>query len=680
MKGIIRRTVCGLLLLMSIATMNVSAKTVALVGDANGDGVVDIADGVSIVNYITGKPCSPFHADRADVDGDGVIDIADAVGIINIVIGKAEVRELAIDTLRIEYQEKSIHIDGIYDERRIKTKVQKKTGLKVTSKGKHPFVCMVEGSCPNGSLTIEADTIFTLVLNNLRLTSQQSAAINFTKKQNVEVELAKGSQNVLSDASTRDENDDVNACFYSKGSLTFTGKGSLSVTGNYRHGIASSKNIGVENGRVVIENVVKNGIHCDKFTLKEGQIELHLQNDASKGIKAKEDLKIKGGAIEGEATGGIAIEDGDISYCAFLKSDGGMSISDGSITLTHSGEGGRCISVDDNMEMTGGTLTMECTGDGGNYTNEAGESDYYTPKCITADNTLSVKGGNITCVSTGLGGKGIVAGQYLSIGSETSKENSPTISVETKGECIINSVDEDQRFGCPKGIKCDSVLVIYDGDITVTTAGMGGEGVECNGKMYVKGGSLQCFTFDDGINVGKSIEISGGKVYCNSVDNDGIDSNGSITISGGIVASVNQMKPNESFDAEEGQLFFTGGTVFGIGSGPVNPVKAALPTYSTPYNTSDEGPRSIGLILTDGKYVYVQKGDKVVMALRNDNRAFRSFVTIMSPSFTNGEQFVISEGDCLADPQQTLFGERLIFGCTPVQPFQIVDIQVQIIQ
>ena len=105
LKGIIRRTVCGLLLLMGISTMNVSAKTVALVGDANGDGVVDIADGFTIVNYITGKPCSPFHADRADVDGDGVIDIADAVCIINIVIGKAEVRELTFYLCMLESEQ-----------------------------------------------------------------------------------------------------------------------------------------------------------------------------------------------------------------------------------------------------------------------------------------------------------------------------------------------------------------------------------------------------------------------------------------------------------------------------------------------------------------------------------------------------------------------------------------------
>ena len=57
-------------------------------GDTNGDGVVDIADAVNIVNYIVGKPTSVFINATAEVNGDGVIDIADAVRIVNLIVGK----------------------------------------------------------------------------------------------------------------------------------------------------------------------------------------------------------------------------------------------------------------------------------------------------------------------------------------------------------------------------------------------------------------------------------------------------------------------------------------------------------------------------------------------------------------------------------------------------------------
>ena len=57
-------------------------------GDVNGDGDVDIADAVCIVNHIVGKPNSVFVEAAADVNNDGDIDIADAVRIVNYVVGK----------------------------------------------------------------------------------------------------------------------------------------------------------------------------------------------------------------------------------------------------------------------------------------------------------------------------------------------------------------------------------------------------------------------------------------------------------------------------------------------------------------------------------------------------------------------------------------------------------------
>ena len=59
-----------------------------ILGDANGDGDVDIADAVCVVNYVVGKPNTTFIEAAADANGDGDIDIADAVHIVNYVVGK----------------------------------------------------------------------------------------------------------------------------------------------------------------------------------------------------------------------------------------------------------------------------------------------------------------------------------------------------------------------------------------------------------------------------------------------------------------------------------------------------------------------------------------------------------------------------------------------------------------
>ena len=57
-----------------------------LLGDANGDGVVDVADVVAIVNYILNKPGESFNEKAADVNDDGVIDVADVVAVVNIIL------------------------------------------------------------------------------------------------------------------------------------------------------------------------------------------------------------------------------------------------------------------------------------------------------------------------------------------------------------------------------------------------------------------------------------------------------------------------------------------------------------------------------------------------------------------------------------------------------------------
>jgi len=57
-------------------------------GDVNGDGDVDIADAVCIVNHVVGKPNTSFYTKATDANSDGDIDIADAVHIVNLVVGK----------------------------------------------------------------------------------------------------------------------------------------------------------------------------------------------------------------------------------------------------------------------------------------------------------------------------------------------------------------------------------------------------------------------------------------------------------------------------------------------------------------------------------------------------------------------------------------------------------------
>ena len=57
-----------------------------LMGDANGDGAVDVSDVTITISYILGNDPTPFFFELADVNYDGSIDVSDISGIVNIVL------------------------------------------------------------------------------------------------------------------------------------------------------------------------------------------------------------------------------------------------------------------------------------------------------------------------------------------------------------------------------------------------------------------------------------------------------------------------------------------------------------------------------------------------------------------------------------------------------------------
>ncbi len=57
-------------------------------GDANNDKEVDVADVITIVNKIVGKPNDKYHERAADANNDGYIDISDAQITLNRVLGR----------------------------------------------------------------------------------------------------------------------------------------------------------------------------------------------------------------------------------------------------------------------------------------------------------------------------------------------------------------------------------------------------------------------------------------------------------------------------------------------------------------------------------------------------------------------------------------------------------------
>lgn len=53
-------------------------------GDANGDGIINVLDVITITAYFVGQDPEPFCYDNADVNQDGVINVLDVIGVVDI--------------------------------------------------------------------------------------------------------------------------------------------------------------------------------------------------------------------------------------------------------------------------------------------------------------------------------------------------------------------------------------------------------------------------------------------------------------------------------------------------------------------------------------------------------------------------------------------------------------------
>ncbi len=75
--------------LLFFVSGNVFAQKVQ-VGDANGDGQVNVADIVEIVNCILGRASEKFNDKAADVNGDGEVNVTDIVSVVSIILSSGD--------------------------------------------------------------------------------------------------------------------------------------------------------------------------------------------------------------------------------------------------------------------------------------------------------------------------------------------------------------------------------------------------------------------------------------------------------------------------------------------------------------------------------------------------------------------------------------------------------------
>lgn len=273
----------------------------------------------------------------------------------------------------------------------------------------------------------------------------------------------------------------------------------------------------------------------------------------------------------------------DASANAAIHSATDLTIT-GTGALTVTGNGNDGITSTDDLVILSGSLTVTAADD-----------------ALRGKDALAVEGGTLTLTATagdGLKsdqesdatqGNIVISGGTIDITAGDDGVQAQADTVITGGELTVSAADD--------GVKGEQIVSIGGGTVRVTASL---EGIEA-ASVGIGGGTVSVTASDDGINgsgattastdaaaddtttqdqqggmpgggggefadTGERVEISGGTVTVNA-EGDGLDSNGSLTISGGDITVYGPTNSSNGALDANGDLSVTGGTVLALGSG-----------------------------------------------------------------------------------------------------------------
>ena len=327
----------------------------------------------------------------------------------------------------------------------------------------------IAGTLDDGTLIVESgeNAKITLVLGGVSIKNTTGAAIQIGTADDVTIELAEGTTNVLQsgeevDIAAATESEEASGgALQSKADLKIKGKGSLTVLG-----------------------YLNNGIHCTKdLKIKNGNISVTALEH---GIKGKKSVTVSGGTVT--VTSG---KDGITSDETENEEKGFVTIEGGEIIITSAGDG---VSAETTLTVTDGVISIISGGGSANaqqktdnmrgwwdFDNSDSDDDSASCKGLKAGKALVISGGSIT------------------IDAQDDALHTDGDMTISGGECILSTGDD--------GAHADLSLTVLDGKITVLTSY---EGLEAN-QITLAGGDLDITASDDGINAnGGSDGFSGG--------------------------------------------------------------------------------------------------------------------------------------------------------------------------
>ena len=308
-------------------------------------------------------------------------------------------------------------------------------------------VYVIKGTLDDGRVVVNAPgEDVTLALENADITCSDSSPLYIYKASSVLLWLPEGSTSTLTDGGSyvfdddwsSAEEDEPNACLYSKADLVIAGGGGLTVNGNYNNGVTSKDNLLID-GVTLTVSAANNGVTGkDSCTVRGAAVTV---TSAGKGLKSDGQLLLESGTFvmdcEDDAfhsNGDVAVTGGSYTVATgddAFHADGALTVSGGTVDITKSYEGLEGATVD----ITGGTISIVASDDGINAAGGDGEN---VPGQANSDYWIHVSDGVITVDAGGDGidsnGDILVSGGELYISGSTGDGDS---AIDCDGDAAI---------------------------------------------------------------------------------------------------------------------------------------------------------------------------------------------------------------------------------------------------
>lgn len=410
-------------------------------------------------------------------------------------------------------------------------------------------VYLFKGSLSDGQIIVAAGSKdkVQIVLDNVSITKNGGAAIQVKTADKVFITTKEGTQNSLSskgDFGVTEDN--VDGAIFSKSDVVLNGAGNLKVDCETAHAVISKDNLKIANGSYEISGA-KRGLSGNdsiriaggNITVNSGKDALHSENteDTTKGyiyiaggnlqltsstdaVDASGKLDIKGGNIN-VVSGGGADKSASQDSCKGLKADGIITISGGTMNLNCLDD---AIHGAADVNVSAGTIEIK-TGD----------------DALHSDLAVNISGGTINAPDCYEG----IEGLSISI-------SGGDITVVTSDDGL-NAAGGNDGSGMGGNFDPDN----FGGGFR--PGGGGGMENDPDAGITVSGGKLTVVARGDGIDSNGSFTMTSGEVYVSGPENGGngsLDYGGNATISGGIfiAAGSSGMAQNFSETSTQGVI------------------------------------------------------------------------------------------------------------------------------